>query len=104
MLDNGEVVLDGYEITLEGRAFVEQRRRDTRNFWVPYAITTAIALMSLIGTIASNWGTIRGWFDRSPTNAFSTTQSAADTTQAPNAVKDTSAGDQAASAPPEGKK
>lgn len=37
-----------YKITVAGRAFVEQRRRDRRNFWVPYAITTFVAVASLI--------------------------------------------------------
>ena len=41
----------GYEITLAGQAFVEQRRRETRNFWVPYSITTFIALFSLLETL-----------------------------------------------------
>jgi len=36
-----------YRITILGRAYVEQRRRDLFSFWVPYAITTAIALASL---------------------------------------------------------
>lgn len=36
-----------YRITILGRAYVEQRRRDLCSFWVPYAITTAIALASL---------------------------------------------------------
>lgn len=38
----------GYKINIEGKAYVEQRRRDGRNFWVPYAITTFIAVLSLI--------------------------------------------------------
>lgn len=38
----------GYKIDIEGKAYVEQRRRDGRNFWVPYAITTFIAVLSLI--------------------------------------------------------
>ena len=38
----------GYKIDIGGRAYVEQRRRDGRNFWLPYAITTFIAVLSLI--------------------------------------------------------
>lgn len=38
----------GYKIDIDGKAYVEQRRRDGRNFWVPYAITTFIAVLSLI--------------------------------------------------------
>lgn len=38
----------GYEITPSGRAYVEQHRRNTWNFWIPYLITTLIALASLI--------------------------------------------------------
>lgn len=41
----------GYEITYAGRAYVDQRRRDGRNFWVPYLITTLIAISSLIVSI-----------------------------------------------------
>ena len=40
-----------YEITYAGRAYVDQRRRDGRNFWVPYLITTLIAISSLIVSI-----------------------------------------------------
>lgn len=38
----------GYQITLEGRAYIEKRKRETVNFWVPYSITTLIAIASLI--------------------------------------------------------
>ena len=41
----------GYKITLSGCAYVEQRRRDLRNFWIPYVITTLIALLSLVVAI-----------------------------------------------------
>lgn len=41
----------GYEITYAGRAYVDQRRRDGRSFWVPYLITTLIAISSLIVSI-----------------------------------------------------
>lgn len=36
-----------YSITVQGRAYVEQKRREFWNFWIPYAITTGIALLSL---------------------------------------------------------
>ena len=51
-----------YRITIAGRAYVEQRRRDLRNFWAPYLITTLIALLSLIASLAEHWGTILKWF------------------------------------------
>lgn len=41
----------GLEITLAGRAYVEQKRRELLQFWVPYAITTFIAISSLIVAI-----------------------------------------------------
>lgn len=59
VLEEGIMV---YEINLKGRAFVEQRRRDFLGFLVPYAITTFIALLSLVGVIATNWQTISSWF------------------------------------------
>lgn len=37
-----------FSITIAGMAFVEQRRRDGRNFWVPYVITTILAIASLV--------------------------------------------------------
>lgn len=36
-----------FRITILGRAYVEQRRRDLFSFWVPYTITTVIALAGL---------------------------------------------------------
>lgn len=51
-----------FEINLKGRAFVEQKRRDFGGFLIPYTITTFIALLSLVGVIASNWETILSWF------------------------------------------
>lgn len=51
-----------YAINLKGRAFVEQKRRDFLGFLIPYAITTFIALLSLVGVIAENWEVIASWF------------------------------------------
>ena len=44
----------GYEITYAGRAYVDQRRRDGRNFWIPYLITTLVAISSLIVSIVKH--------------------------------------------------
>lgn len=44
---------EGFSISLEGCAYVEQKKSERRNFWVPYIITTIIALISLIDTILS---------------------------------------------------
>lgn len=52
-----------YTISLKGRAFVEQRRRNFLDFLIPYAITTFIAILSLISVIAANWNTIASWFN-----------------------------------------
>lgn len=44
--------LDGVEylrITLSGRDYIEKRRKELLMFWIPYAITTAIAIAALIG-------------------------------------------------------
>ncbi len=49
--DVGDHKQFGYEITYTGRAYVDQRRRDGRNFWVPYLITTLIAISGLIVSI-----------------------------------------------------
>ena len=43
-----------FRISLKGRAYIEQRRRDTRYFVVPYVITTLIAVSSLLITILTN--------------------------------------------------
>lgn len=45
-------VLDGvqyWRITILGRGYIEQRRKELLMFWVPYAITTAIAVAALLG-------------------------------------------------------
>lgn len=49
------------EITLQGIAYIESRRHSGIQFWVPYLITTFIALLSLIGTVADNWVVIQTW-------------------------------------------
>lgn len=56
----------GYSISLAGEAYVEQHRREMRNFWIPYSITTFIAALSLIASLADNWGTILFWFGYVP--------------------------------------
>lgn len=41
---------DGVEywtITLKGRAYIEGRRKELLSFWLPYAITTTIAVAAL---------------------------------------------------------
>lgn len=43
----------GYKITLEGRAYIENQKRNTLNFWVPYTLTTLLAVASLICSILS---------------------------------------------------
>ena len=58
----GDMKQEGYCITLDGEAYVEQRRRDRKMFWVPYIITTAIALLSLITSLAEHWETISNLF------------------------------------------
>ena len=58
----GDRKSDGCEITIEGRAYLEQVRREFWAFFLPYAITTVIALLSLITSIAGNWAVIQGWF------------------------------------------
>ena len=58
----GDPKQEGYCITLDGESYVEQRRRDRRLFWVPYLITTAIALLSLITSLSEQWTTISSLF------------------------------------------
>lgn len=48
----------GYKIEIAGKAYVEQRRRDGRNFWVPYAITTFIAVLSLVVSLMQLFGPV----------------------------------------------
>ena len=40
-----------YSITPTGRAYVEETKRTRMNMWVPYAITTFVALLSLAVSI-----------------------------------------------------
>jgi hypothetical protein len=40
---------DRIRITLYGRDYIEQKRKDFWAFWLPYAITTAIAIAALVG-------------------------------------------------------
>ena len=47
--------LIGYKIKIAGKAYIEQRRRDGRNFWIPYAITTFIAVLSLIVALVQSF-------------------------------------------------
>lgn len=49
--DDGMKATRYFFITLDGMAFVENRRSGIRNFWIPYAITTAIAIASLLVSI-----------------------------------------------------
>lgn len=41
-----------YRITINGMAYVDQRKRDLFNFWVPYSITTLVAIIGLLVAIA----------------------------------------------------
>lgn len=36
-------------ITLSGRDYIEKQRKELFMFWIPYAITTAIAVAALLG-------------------------------------------------------
>lgn len=54
----GQGLCDGFCITLEGRAYVENKRRDFWAFFVPYAVTTLIALTNILATILANWDKI----------------------------------------------
>ena len=51
----GNSLHDGYEINLEGRGYIENQRRQFWGFLLPYAITTFIALLSLVTTIMTNY-------------------------------------------------
>lgn len=54
--DGAGGLLGGVEyirITLLGREYVEHKRKDLIMFWVPYGITTALAIASLVVAIAA---------------------------------------------------
>jgi len=51
-----------YDITLEGRSYLENRQRQWLLFILPYAITTFIALLSLGTSLLDHWSTIQSWF------------------------------------------
>lgn len=51
--DLGDKEWLGFQITIDGRAYIEQEQRTRLNFWLPYAITTGIAVLSLITSILS---------------------------------------------------
>lgn len=52
-IDNdGEAIYNGYRITLLGMAYVENKRSQFWGFAIPYAITSLIALLSLITQLA----------------------------------------------------
>ncbi len=58
--DSGKII-DGtqyYRITLRGRDYIENVGREKRNFWVPYAITTILALISVVATLLSLFQTV----------------------------------------------
>lgn len=56
--NEGTPIYDGYAISPDGRAYVEEHRRQLLVFILPYGITTFIALLSLFTTIATNWNRI----------------------------------------------
>ena len=55
-LDGEGGFIDGVEylrINLRGREYVEKKRNDLLLFWLPYGITTVLAIASLAVTIVS---------------------------------------------------
>lgn len=44
----GEPIYNSYKITITGNAYVEQKRRNFWGFILPYAITTLLAIASII--------------------------------------------------------
>lgn len=46
--DGAAELVERWFITLEGRAYVEQQRKELRMFWLPYGITTLIAIAALL--------------------------------------------------------
>lgn len=53
--ENGDYIFDGYQANLDGNAYVWEQQKKFWNFLLPYAITTLIALLSLISTILMNY-------------------------------------------------
>lgn len=54
-IDEKNEIKDGkcyYKITLSGRYFIEEKRKNLFMFWFPYIITTALAIATLIVAIA----------------------------------------------------
>lgn len=49
-VENGELIsgVEFWDITLDGRDYIEKRRKDFWMFWLPYGITTIIALAALL--------------------------------------------------------
>lgn len=49
-VENGEFIsgVEFWDITLDGRDYIEKRRKDFWMFWLPYGITTIIALAALL--------------------------------------------------------
>lgn len=41
----------GYKITPAGRAYVEEHRNEEIRFWLPWAVTTLVAIASLVCAI-----------------------------------------------------
>jgi hypothetical protein len=47
----GEPIYDSYKITITGNAYVEQKRHNFWGFILPYAITTLLAVASIIAQL-----------------------------------------------------
>lgn len=49
-VENGEIIssVEFWDITLDGRSYIEKRRKGFWMFWLPYGITTIIALAALL--------------------------------------------------------
>jgi len=60
--DEGSSIYDGYTISIDGRAYIEDKRKTFLAFVLPYSITTLIALLSLFTTLALNWEKITDLF------------------------------------------
>lgn len=41
----------GYRITLDGKAYVEQRRRDWRKTWIPVAVAAVVGLLTFLAAL-----------------------------------------------------